>query len=428
MVETQKTQQILEKLGDFAIRSLLGEGGSGIVYAAVRGDDRVALKVLRADLALSERERRRFMEEVERMRRLDHPGLVSVLDAGILPDGRPYLAMPLLEGEPLASRLTRGALPADEALATFDALAEAVQALHDAGLIHRDIKPENVFVPAGGGRAILLDLGIARDASSEASTTTQAGVVRGTPAYMAPERFFGTPASVASDVYELAVVLYAMLVGHLPWDMTKSAEARLAPLHPRDYGVTLPGALATVLMRAISTRPEARPGSARELAHEVRASLTATEIDVSSRRTADAHPVAPARTPAPRAFEEATTGSSTAWAEPTQKRKVSSVAWIVAGCAIAAGVGGVWFIGKKPSAEVAGAQPSITQALAVSSPSPSPSTTTSTTATATPTATPTPTPTANPTANPTAIARAAAKRDAGVAPSFDPDRFYQDRK
>ena len=131
-------------------------------------------------------------------------------------------------------------------------------ALHEAGLLHRDLKPENVFLPNDGG-AKLLDFGIAKDISAPSSTTTQAGVARGTPATMAPERFFGAPASESSDVYELALLLYAMLVGHLPWADTTDASVRLDPVSPIDAGAGVSKKLSVEIMRALSTRPERRP-------------------------------------------------------------------------------------------------------------------------------------------------------------------------
>jgi Protein kinase domain len=268
---------------DFHLIKLLGQGGTGAVYAARHRGTDVALKVLREDLALSERERGRFLEEAVRMRRVEHEGLVRLLGSGVLSDGRPYLCMPRLRGETLASRLDRGPLPLDAALSVFDTLAEAVAVLHRAGLIHRDIKPENVFLEGssdasdeGGAdvpHPVLLDFGIARDVSESESTTTAAGQTRGTPAYMAPERFFGTVANVRTDVYELGVTLYAMLTGRLPWDDVQSAANRLSPILPSAAGVDLPAELVTVLLRALSTRPEVRPESADSFADLIRRAI-----------------------------------------------------------------------------------------------------------------------------------------------------------
>lgn len=266
------------------------------MYAASsRRHGQVALKVLHGHLALSERERRRFFEEVERMRRVRHPSLVTLVDAGSLPDGRPYLCMPPFRGVTVAARVEQGRLPKAVALRYFRGLAEAVATLHGAGLVHRDIKPENVLLDEAGERAILLDFGIAREMNALATTTTGTGGARGTPAYMAPERLFGVPASVATDVYELAVVLYVMLVGGLPWD-EDTADGRLQPRRPAAAGVHLPSGLATVLMKALSTRPEARPASA--LAFADAAAQASDGAEDARPPTADLRPIDDLRAPA----------------------------------------------------------------------------------------------------------------------------------
>ena len=183
-------------LGEFRIHSILGEGGSGVVYDATWGPRRVALKVLHTSLVGTGKERAQFLTEAQRLQQIMHPSVVKVLAVGQLPDGRPYLAMERLEGETLASVIARGALAPARALEVFGDLCAAVQALHDQALVHRDLKPENVFVVADR-HAVLLDFGIAKALDAPATTTTQEGNVRGTPAYMAPERFFGQPAGIA---------------------------------------------------------------------------------------------------------------------------------------------------------------------------------------------------------------------------------------
>jgi serine/threonine protein kinase len=252
-------------VGPFEVVGELGTGGSGKVFAIRRDGQDLALKVLRSDLALSARERQRFLDEADRMRRVSHPGIVQLVDAGALDDGRPYISMPLLRGETLSSRLAKGRLDRLTALRYFVEIADAVAAIHEEGLIHRDIKPENVMLcddgQTGTVHPVLLDLGIARDVDGASSTTTEQGGVRGTRAYMAPERFFGVAASVATDVYELAVLLYMMLVGQAPWGSDDGAASRLHPREPSELGVELPEALTTAMLRALSTRPEVRPSS-----------------------------------------------------------------------------------------------------------------------------------------------------------------------
>lgn len=275
-------EPVPDSLGRFAIHAVLGTGGSSVVYD-VTGDDpdkHYALKVLREDLMLSAVERRRFLEEAARMRRVEHPALVPLVEAGELPDGRPYLLMPRVSGETLARRVTRGALSAEEAVRYVCTLADGLAALHAAGMVHRDVKPENVVVQ---DRPMLLDFGIAREIEAASGTTTARGHVRGTPAYMAPERFFGAPASVSSDVYELGVVFYIMLTGHLPWSAEAYAAERLNPRSPEGSGV--PRALSVVCLRALCTRPEMRPESAADFAAAVRAA--ALEPALEGRTTAD---------------------------------------------------------------------------------------------------------------------------------------------
>jgi serine/threonine-protein kinase len=263
------TSEVPENLGKFRIDSVLGQGGSGVVYGARLGERRIALKVLRPDQVPTGRERKRFLDEAHNMQRIDHPSIVGVIDAGELDDGRPYLAMERLEGENLGQRLQRGPIPRDAALSIFEQLSAAVGAMHDAGLIHRDLKPENVML-VGDDRAVLLDFGIAKPTDAPPSTTTQVGMQRGTPAYMAPERFFGARASLASDIYELGVILYVMVVGGMPWPDPMNAKARLEPVPPSKYDEGFPPGLESALMAALSADAEDRPTSAAALASSIR--------------------------------------------------------------------------------------------------------------------------------------------------------------
>jgi serine/threonine protein kinase len=292
------------RLGDFRVLSVLGQGGTGIVYDATWGPRRVALKVLHPSLVSTARERAQFLTEAARLQQITHPAVVKVLAAGELPDGRPYLAMERLEGETLASVVARGALSLARALELFAELGSAVSALHARGLVHRDLKPENVFVVADR-HAVLLDFGIAKDLSGPASTTTQEGNVRGTPAYMAPERFFGQPAGIATDVYELAVILYVMLAGRLPWDSVSDPEARLSP-RPLVELAGVPDALDIEVRRALSTRAQNRPASAEALVEAIRTAASAPVTEPEPGETARLRPgardtappdAAPGRTP-----------------------------------------------------------------------------------------------------------------------------------
>ncbi|MFO0569656.1 MAG: serine/threonine-protein kinase [Polyangiaceae bacterium] len=315
-------------LGPFAIRGVLGEGGSAVVYLADWNGEEVALKVPR-ERELTDKEQERFLEEAKMLERVRHRAVVEVLGSGRLPDGLPYLVMRRCEGETLAHHLAEhGALGLPHALDLFEQLASAVHALHDAGLLHRDLKPENLLLVDGTRAVKLLDFGIAKEIDAPASTTTQAGVARGTPATMAPERFFGAPASKSTDVYELAVVLYAMLVGRLPWNDVTNVQARLNPLSPLEAGAAVPEALSVAVMEALSTRPERRPTGVADLVARVR---EASRSGVSTGRVTAATSVSAPPPPllAPQKSEDAQVIESRR--EPQPSRRSSAKLGIVAG-------------------------------------------------------------------------------------------------
>lgn len=253
---------------------LLGRGGSATVYASERGGRPVAIKVLHAELAGSPGGRARFAREVETLAQIDHPGVVRCFGSGTTADDRPFLVMDRIEGETLAERLERGPLPRDEAVRRFVAVADALATLHDAGLVHRDVKPGNVM--CAGDRTVLLDLGIAKNIDPSPDTTAT-GIVRGTPDFMAPERLFGVRASTASDVYELALLLYLMLAGRPPWDDATDPSARHDP-------VALADPASAVILRALSVSASKRPPSVRAFV----ARLDGAWVS-SSRVTADQH-------------------------------------------------------------------------------------------------------------------------------------------
>ena len=286
-------------LGEFRISAVLGRGGSGIVYDATWGPRRVALKVLHEDLVGTERVRSQFLVEARALQGISHPSVVKVLGVGELPDRRPYLAMERLDGETLASVLARGPLALGLAITLFDELCDAVGALHVQGLVHRDLKPENVFVVAGE-HAVLLDLGIAKEVAAPSSTTTMEGNIRGTPAYMAPERFFGQAAGVSTDIYELAVTLYASIAGQLPWTDLADPEARLSPRPLVEIAPHVPAELDVEIRRALSTRAQNRPVSAaafRDAVHVAMGDSAAPSPASTARMKPAEHQSDPATSP-----------------------------------------------------------------------------------------------------------------------------------
>ena len=205
-----------DTLGQYEIVSRLGAGGMAIVYAARQTSlgRMVALKVLTPSLSSDEEFVRRFELEAKTVARLDHPNIVSVFDAG-QSGGHLFLAMRLINGPTLAELLQQGGpMPTERVIGLLTQIAAAIDYAHGSSVIHRDIKPGNILVEPDD-RASLADFGIARDTSR--SQRTRAGVLAGTPEYLAPEVIRGRPASAASDLYALGVVAFQMLAGRVPF-------------------------------------------------------------------------------------------------------------------------------------------------------------------------------------------------------------------
>jgi hypothetical protein len=252
-------QSVPSQLGNFRILRVLGRGRTGDVYEAEWGPRRVAVKVVHQEvLENAPADVAELKRHAELLRALAHPSLVKVLTVGDLPDGRPYLVMEQLDGRTLDDRLRgQGPVAHDDALRLFGHAAGAVGALHEAGLVHSDIQPKNVFLVDNDNFAVLLGVGVAKPTGREGSTTT--GWMRGAPAWMAPERMFGAPARVASDVYELGLLLYCMVCGRQPWTDPSDHQARQSPASPSQLGVRVPKRTERAIMAALSMRPEERP-------------------------------------------------------------------------------------------------------------------------------------------------------------------------
>jgi eukaryotic-like serine/threonine-protein kinase len=256
------------------VGALLATGGMGEVWAAhdLLLDRAVAVKVLGEALAGDGRAAERLRREARAAGRLEHPNIARVLDLGEH-DGRPYLAMELLEGESLAARIDRdGPMPPDEAARVVAAVADALEAAHAAGVVHRDVKPGNVFLTTTGEIKVL-DFGIAWCAHDAALTT---GELLGTAAYLAPERVLGLRATPAADIYALGVVLYELLAGHRPFEASSEVELAMAHVNatPPPLGEVAPAAppsLIAACHQAMAKDPSARPPSAAAFANLVRA-------------------------------------------------------------------------------------------------------------------------------------------------------------
>jgi hypothetical protein len=263
-----------ETIGPYLVEGVLGAGGAGDVFKArdPQGGGLLAVKVLRLGQGADEPQRRRFARERRALAQLRHPGVVEVLDAGE-DGGVPWLAMRLVEGEPLQARLRRlGPLAPDAAVQLGRELCAAMGAAHAAGILHRDLKPDNVLL-APGGRAVITDFGLAKELEVEASLKlSKTGLLQGTPRYWAPEQAAGQggEATEATDVYGLGATLYAALTGVPPVDGATWMEILVAtrerpPRPPSELSPGVPGWLDAVVLRCLEKAPADRFPSAAAL-------------------------------------------------------------------------------------------------------------------------------------------------------------------
>jgi eukaryotic-like serine/threonine-protein kinase len=267
-----------KQIGRYKILGELGRGAMGVVYRAEDPalDRVVALKtILLSDDADNRKEfEKRFALEARAAGKLNHPNIVTTFDFGEEGD-LAYLAMELLEGTDLRTRLKKGSLPTAEAVEIAAQVAEGLAFAHERGVVHRDIKPGNIMLLERGG-AKIMDFGIARQRSDDFKTST--GMVLGTPRFMSPEQIAGAKVDQRSDVFSLGVVLYEMLTGQMLFAGADSPQiahnvARLEhePASRRNREVT--SLLDFVLARALKKDPEVRYQDAYELAADLRTCL-----------------------------------------------------------------------------------------------------------------------------------------------------------
>lgn len=287
-----------QEIGPYRLEALIGEGGMGQVWRALRSDGlfqrRVALKLLRpgfGDAGL----RARFTRERQILARLGHAHIARLLDAGLTQDGQPYLALDYVEGAPITDYADRLGLDVEARLALFLQVCEAVSHAHANLVVHRDLKPSNILVTPAGD-VCLLDFGIAKlldEPVGNDAAITRTGARTFTLHYAAPEQLRNQPVTTMTDVYALGVVLYELLVGRKPYQPARSSDAAWEeailgeePQAPsqalarlaRDRGdialrrraPLLRGDLDNILLKALSKQPESRYPSVEALAQDLK--------------------------------------------------------------------------------------------------------------------------------------------------------------
>ena len=305
-----------KKFGPYRVEREIGRGGMAVVYAAIRDDDQyrkqVAIKLIKrgmdTDAIIA-----RFRRERQILADLEHPNIARLLDGGMSEDGLPYLVMEFIEGVPIDVFCERQRLSVDQRLELFRTICGAVRYAHQNLVVHRDLKPSNILVDATGDPK-LLDFGIAKlldeRSSSQTALKTVVGLRPMTPEYASPEQAQGLPASTASDVYALGVLLYRLLTGERPYRFenptpreierviceqeprrpslavaekfsNRQAEASPRPedsRHRRRLRRRLVGDLDNIVLKALHKSPARRYGSVEQFSEDLRRHLVGQPV------------------------------------------------------------------------------------------------------------------------------------------------------
>jgi serine/threonine-protein kinase len=257
-----------KELGNYVVRSLLGEGGMGAVFAGEHRflGTRCAIKVLHGSYSNNQTVTQRFFQEARASLEIDHPNIIKVFDMGQTADGQLYLVMELLEGRSLGQALAEGPMAEGTAARIAAAVADGLAAAHAKGIVHRDLKPDNIFL--AGDVIKVLDFGIAKVMHSAASTKT--GSLLGTPHYMAPEQAKGSKhVGNHTDIYALGAILFQMITRRPPFigdDLHDLLAKQLfePPPRPSEFA-PVSTEMEAIIVQCLEKDPSLRPASMIEL-------------------------------------------------------------------------------------------------------------------------------------------------------------------
>jgi serine/threonine-protein kinase len=278
------------KAGPWVVERELGRGGMGAVYAVVHEEigKRAALKVVHGRLLTPSFNPERMLLEAKVVNQVGHPNIVDIFETGKLADGRPYIVMERLEGQPLAFRADEGKILPDLVIRILLQVCDALIAAHAAGVIHRDLKLDNVFLvdnpdEPNTPRVKLLDWGIAKVIHHEVHHTIEGQLV-GTPQYLAPEQARGAAVSPQTDVYSLGVMAYELFLEQLPFEAETAAEImamhlRATPPPPSELWPDIPPALEALILAMLAKSADQRPTTL-----EVARRLEAIGAEMANRR------------------------------------------------------------------------------------------------------------------------------------------------